>query len=60
MGASLCPVGTSSDSFMAFATPTSRNEEPTLWYKQPAPDWSQALPLGNGKLGAMVFGGVSA
>jgi alpha-L-fucosidase 2 len=27
-----------------------------LWYNQPAGDWSQALPLGNGRLGAMVFG----
>lgn len=29
-----------------------------LWYQQPATDWNEALPLGNGKLGAMVFGGV--
>ncbi|MBE7178769.1 MAG: glycoside hydrolase family 95 protein, partial [Mucilaginibacter polytrichastri] len=27
-----------------------------LWYKQPAEVWTQALPLGNGKTGAMVFG----
>jgi alpha-L-fucosidase 2 len=27
-----------------------------LWYKQPATKWTQALPLGNGRLGAMVFG----
>lgn len=30
----------------------------TLWYKQPAAAWTDALPLGNGRLGAMVFGGV--
>ncbi|MGI5898305.1 MAG: glycosyl hydrolase family 95 catalytic domain-containing protein [Christensenellales bacterium] len=29
-----------------------------LWYEKPAYDWNEALPLGNGKLGAMVFGGV--
>lgn len=29
-----------------------------LWYKQPAQEWVEALPLGNGRLGAMVFGGV--
>lgn len=29
-----------------------------LWYKQPAKVWTEALPLGNGRLGAMVFGGV--
>jgi alpha-L-fucosidase 2 len=27
-----------------------------LWYKQPAADWNEALPVGNGRLGAMVFG----
>ncbi len=30
----------------------------TLWYAQPASEWNQALPLGNGRLGAMVFGTV--
>ncbi len=29
-----------------------------LWYRQPASDWLQAAPLGNGRIGAMVFGGV--
>ncbi|MCR9244780.1 MAG: glycoside hydrolase family 95 protein [bacterium] len=28
-----------------------------LWYKQPAAEWQQALPIGNGRLGGMVFGG---
>ncbi|HWL14077.1 MAG TPA: glycoside hydrolase family 95 protein [Opitutus sp.] len=28
-----------------------------LWYRQPAAQWVEALPLGNGRLGAMVFGG---
>ncbi|MES2332180.1 MAG: glycoside hydrolase family 95 protein [Bacteroidota bacterium] len=32
--------------------------ERVLWYKQPARDWNEALPLGNGRLGAMDFGGV--
>ncbi len=27
-----------------------------LWYKKPAKDWNEALPVGNGRLGAMVFG----
>lgn len=30
----------------------------TLWYKQPASQWVEALPIGNGRLGGMVFGGV--
>jgi alpha-L-fucosidase 2 len=32
----------------------------TLWYRKPAGQWTEALPIGNGRLGAMVFGGVSA
>ncbi|HEY4330734.1 MAG TPA: glycoside hydrolase family 95 protein, partial [Phycisphaerae bacterium] len=32
----------------------------TLWYRQPATQWTQALPLGNGKQGAMMFGGVDS
>lgn len=27
-----------------------------LWYKAPAADWNSALPIGNGRLGAMIFG----
>ncbi|HZI53108.1 MAG TPA: glycoside hydrolase family 95 protein, partial [Chitinophagaceae bacterium] len=27
-----------------------------LWYKQPAKEWVEALPVGNGRLGAMVYG----
>lgn len=30
-----------------------------LWYKKPAKEWVEALPLGNGRLGCMVFGNVS-
>ena len=29
-----------------------------LWYRAPAREWVEALPVGNGRLGAMVFGGV--
>ncbi len=28
----------------------------TLWYNQPAKVWEEALPIGNGRLGAMVYG----
>jgi len=31
----------------------------SLWYRHPATEWVQALPVGNGRLGAMVFGGVT-
>jgi alpha-L-fucosidase 2 len=30
----------------------------TLWYEQPSEKWEEALPLGNGRLGAMVYGGI--
>ncbi len=30
-----------------------------LWYGGPAASWLEALPLGNGRLGAMVFGGIA-
>ncbi len=29
-----------------------------LWYRNPAKKWEEALPLGNGRLGAMIFGGI--
>lgn len=29
-----------------------------LWYRSPADKWLEALPIGNGRLGAMVFGGI--
>ena len=32
----------------------------SLWYEQPAQCWEEALPVGNGRLGAMVMGGVSS
>lgn len=31
-------------------------DAPSLWYDQPAGPWIEALPVGNGRLGAMVFG----
>ena len=30
-----------------------------LWYERPAQKWTDAMPLGNGRLGAMVFGGIN-
>ncbi|MDD2601886.1 MAG: glycoside hydrolase N-terminal domain-containing protein, partial [Prevotella sp.] len=34
----------------------SANAQYKLWYKEPAATWTEALPLGNGRLGAMVYG----
>jgi alpha-L-fucosidase 2 len=33
---------------------------PRLWYREPAVAWTEALPIGNGRLGAMVFGGAAS
>lgn len=30
-----------------------------LWYKQPAQKWTDALPIGNGRIGGMIYGGVA-
>lgn len=53
-----------SGSLLAGGNPTiqSSTQQPSgewvLWYTQPAEKWVEALPIGNGRLGAMVFGGV--
>ncbi|MDF2538415.1 MAG: alpha-L-fucosidase [Herbinix sp.] len=38
--------------------PKQKNDNLTLWYQKPAQKWTQALPLGNGRIGAMIYGGV--
>lgn len=32
----------------------------TLWYTKPAQKWTDALPIGNGRIGAMIYGGVNS
>lgn len=45
-------------SFAVFNVFADTNSQPlTLWYREPATEWVEALPVGNGRLGAMVFGG---
>ncbi|WP_079730913.1 glycoside hydrolase family 95 protein [Novosphingobium mathurense] len=44
----------SSSTAGAAPMPLSRDR---LWYRQPAHEWIEALPVGNGRIGAMVFGG---
>jgi alpha-L-fucosidase 2 len=41
------------------ATLTLNAQDLKLWYNEPAKLWTDALPLGNGRIGAMVFGGVA-
>ena len=45
--------------FGAFAQKQKSDPELKLWYDRPAQIWEEALPLGNGKTGAMVFGRVN-
>ena len=44
----------------AFVSCSSSKEHGNLalWYDEPADEWMKALPVGNGRLGAMVYGGV--
>src|SRR5687768_3767086 len=46
---------------VAFAAdaPAQHAADHTLFYTHPAREWNQALPLGNGRLAAMVFGNVN-
>lgn len=37
----------------------SKEHSQRLWYSEPAQNWNEALPIGNGRLGAMIFGGVA-
>ncbi len=41
-----------------FAVPSLAQNDLKLWYDTPARNWNEALPVGNGRLGAMVFGKV--
>ena len=44
-----------------FISCSQQQERPLkLWYTQPAQKWTEALPVGNGRLGAMVFGRVDS
>jgi len=39
---------------------SSNPQRLVLWYEKPATQWVEALPVGNGRLGAMVFGGTAS
>ncbi len=43
---------------IAAATAYCGDSDLRLWYRQPAERWLEALPVGNSRVGAMVFGGV--
>lgn len=35
------------------------NQSTVIWFNRPAAKWTEALPIGNGRMGAMVFGGIT-
>lgn len=37
-----------------------KNDDLKIWFTRPAAEWNEAFPVGNGRLGAMVFGGVES
>lgn len=41
---------------LSFLNGYTQISDPELWYKQPAAKWTEALPVGNGRIGAMVYG----
>ena len=44
--------------FPAILSAKGSNPPIELWYDQPADEWMKSTPVGNGRLGAMVYGGV--
>lgn len=45
--------------FVSFSGESSAPAEPlSLWYRQPASAWRESSPLGNGRIGAMIWGGI--
>ncbi|HEX6046831.1 MAG TPA: glycoside hydrolase family 95 protein, partial [Pyrinomonadaceae bacterium] len=46
--------------FAASILNADSSESLLLWYDKPAQEWTEALPIGNGRLGAMIFGNPAA
>ena len=44
---------------MSLLMSTAALADNVLWYRQPAKEWMEAAPIGNGRLAAMVYGGIS-
>ncbi|WP_233265946.1 glycoside hydrolase N-terminal domain-containing protein [Formosa sp. L2A11] len=53
---SLCSCVTNTEKKQDNLVTEKEQHKLELWYDAPAADWNEALPLGNGRLGAMVYG----
>jgi len=45
--------------YLAVNCTGQENDVLKLWYEKPAAKWVEALPVGNGRLGAMIYGGTT-
>jgi alpha-L-fucosidase 2 len=52
-------VGRKTSGANAIQPVPSKPQRQVLWYDKPASQWVEALPVGNGRLGAMIFGGTA-
>jgi alpha-L-fucosidase 2 len=43
-----------------YSTAFAQQQDLSLWYTHPAREWNEALPVGNGSIGGMIFGGVNS
>src|SRR5438045_8541742 len=55
----ICGYSGSGNETQASGNDASSSGRLKLWYQEPAQKWIEALPVGNGRLGAMIFGGVN-
>src|ERR1035437_5832092 len=45
--------------FVLLLPPMVKAQQQVLWYNKPAEKWTEALPIGNGRMGAMIYGGIT-
>jgi alpha-L-fucosidase 2 len=55
----LALIATATFAKAASAAGSGADNPNVLWYDKPAAKWEEALPIGNGRLSAMVFGGAN-
>ena len=55
----LCLAAATNSALAFYDTNVETNSPLTLFYTNAASKWTEALPIGNGRLGAMIFGGVA-